>query len=384
MDNKAQAGLEYLMTYGWALVLLVTVVAVLFFLLGSAGKGVYVSSSNPTKILAKTANVNAGAQVMMQNATGGKITVNKVFAQGFTGCKMNNNTGSFEVGAGQQMEVKCNSSGIGSGKVTVNYTDFSGAQKTAVVKVMKDGKQLPDCPTGMVFIGELNGFCIDQYEESHSDATYCANSSQWNVCSASYGSSTIPASVAGRIPWTDITQINAQAACVAAGKRLCSNAEWTAAANLNGELYNLTNAFTESTCIVNAVSYCSFHSNSWGDGCNTGSNKDLLISNCTSSEGVYDLVGNATEWTSDVIDAGAGSVNDGWNYYTGDLATTWGNTVPQPYYGNDGIYTQAIKTSRGVQRGGYYHDNFAGGIFTMDLYMASTDSHQHTGFRCCK
>ena len=51
MKNKAQAGLEYLMTYGWALVIIVTVIGVLFLVIGSPTNKFTCKSTDPTKIV---------------------------------------------------------------------------------------------------------------------------------------------------------------------------------------------------------------------------------------------------------------------------------------------------------------------------------------------
>jgi nicotinamide riboside transporter PnuC len=88
MKTKAQAGLEYLMTYGWALILIATVVGVLVFIVSSpaAGSELKVSVDSPEKFTVKGAELPfdsaepgisfwSGGKVILQNVTGGKITV---------------------------------------------------------------------------------------------------------------------------------------------------------------------------------------------------------------------------------------------------------------------------------------------------------------------
>ncbi len=78
MNSTAQAALEYLMTYGWALVLIATVVAVLVFIVSSSSSVVF-SSSDPTKILMKGGSLlGSDAEIKMQNITGGSIDVTSV------------------------------------------------------------------------------------------------------------------------------------------------------------------------------------------------------------------------------------------------------------------------------------------------------------------
>ena len=110
MHSNAQAGLEYLMTYGWALVLIVTVAGVLFFVMAPPTGSFVCTSSQPEKIIMKQYNfpysnilvntdevispmhcdpqrciaggtVWAGdppGEMILQNGTGGPITITGV------------------------------------------------------------------------------------------------------------------------------------------------------------------------------------------------------------------------------------------------------------------------------------------------------------------
>ncbi len=72
---RAQAGLEYLMTYGWALVMIATIVGALVFVF-SPPSGASFSSSDPTKMLLKGGVASGGgAQIKLQNITGGLIKI---------------------------------------------------------------------------------------------------------------------------------------------------------------------------------------------------------------------------------------------------------------------------------------------------------------------
>ncbi|MBN1940544.1 MAG: hypothetical protein JW772_00010 [Candidatus Diapherotrites archaeon] len=57
MNSRSQAGLEYLMTYGWALVLIVSVASVLFFVMKSPEDTFVCRSSDPTKIIVESYNL---------------------------------------------------------------------------------------------------------------------------------------------------------------------------------------------------------------------------------------------------------------------------------------------------------------------------------------
>jgi len=75
-DNKGQSALEYLMTYGWALIVIAIVIGVLIFVTSSATGGVNCQSSS-SGIIVKNATVSSaqGVGLSLQNATGSDINV---------------------------------------------------------------------------------------------------------------------------------------------------------------------------------------------------------------------------------------------------------------------------------------------------------------------
>ena len=89
-ERKGQGAMEYLMTYGWALIVIAIVVGVLVFIVSSPTSGVQCNSSDSTKWILKSSNllVDAGDDeaaaapgawvVKLQNATGGNVTVRVV------------------------------------------------------------------------------------------------------------------------------------------------------------------------------------------------------------------------------------------------------------------------------------------------------------------
>ena len=237
------------------------------------------------------------------------------------------------------------------------------------------------CPENMSYIDKLGGFCIDQYEASHSDATECANGNTWATCSANYGSSSTPKSAPGMIPWTTVTQTAAITACEAAGKHICSSREWLAAANIQGQVYDLPSDLAVSPyyCVTGAGTYCLDHSQTSGDACNTGSK-----AGCVSQEGVYDMVGNVWEWTSDVVDVT--NPGSGANYYyisTADGSWSTSSAVDNGKYGKDSTYFPATTTGRAVPRGGGWYNAGNAGVFCAALDAAPSFAVYSIGFRCC-
>ena len=156
MNGKGQGALEFLMTYGWALVLIITVVAVLVFIVSSPSSVAF-SSSDPTKILMKGGSVlGSDAEVKMQNITGGPIDVTAVaITSNYSGATCTLNGAGFSSGAaiipaiavpaGGELYIECSGvSGNGSGTIGIDYTDFAGMQRSVGITV-SDGGAAPSC-----------------------------------------------------------------------------------------------------------------------------------------------------------------------------------------------------------------------------------------------
>ncbi len=147
MNNRGQAALEYLMTYGWALIVIAIVVGVLVFIVSSPTAGVACNSSDPTKMLMKSYNVGAGASpntVNLQNITGGTIIITATARTGsMTKATINPATsGTVTSGNAIQLTVGCGSGGTAStcakgyaynGTATITYTDAFGYTGKSVV-----------------------------------------------------------------------------------------------------------------------------------------------------------------------------------------------------------------------------------------------------------
>lgn len=75
MNSRGQAALEYLMTYGWALVIIVVVAGILFFIMSSPAGNVVCNSSDPAKIPVQAANIpkSGTLSVKLINGTAGNI-----------------------------------------------------------------------------------------------------------------------------------------------------------------------------------------------------------------------------------------------------------------------------------------------------------------------
>jgi len=126
---------------------------------------------------------------------------------------------------------------------------------------------------------DLGGVSVDAYEASRPDASDTELGCNRNrACS-----------VGGRVPWTALSWTEASDACEAAGKRLCSEADWRRACEgLEGRRFPYGDTFDATAC------------NGAGQGRGspwpTGSGPD-----CVSLQGIYDLSGNVHEWVGDEL-----------------------------------------------------------------------------------
>jgi len=154
MDSKGQSGLEYLMTYGWALILIATVIGVLVFIVSTPVSEVVFSSSEPNKIMLRGGSVSGTtAEIKLQNITGGNITVTEVeVPPSFGTCSFNEQDDASDIDpsntvlvtAGSPIEISCSGVSDPSGTVEITYDDF--ASLTWTVGIIAEG--IPSAPTG--------------------------------------------------------------------------------------------------------------------------------------------------------------------------------------------------------------------------------------------
>ena len=285
-------------------------------------------------------------------------------------------------------------SSVGSGAVQLNLSYNNG---TYTSKIYNTGSNVTlnnlswtyqriQCLQNMSYINKLNGYCIDQYEASmpSANSTIMGNSS--DIASPDSATGKYAVSRPGVVPWVSISANTARIACINAGKHLCTSEEWLGAANINGQVYNLPTdlAASPNFCNTGAATNCVGHSYSSGNACNTGKNKTDGWNNCTSAEGVYDMVGNVWEWTNETVSytKPCTPATSGYCYWNG---TGWG-TSGTAKYGNDGTYYLDNSTTRSgyaVLRGGSWNYGADAGPFCAYLNNGPTAAGNGVGFRCC-
>ncbi len=147
-----------------------------------------------------------------------------------------------------------------------------------------------DAPDDFVQIG--GGLFVYQYEASRPDAT----------ASSAGVMSHRPCSAPNRLPWTNITQPQAEAQCALIGARLCTEAEWQQICSVNNTCtwaYDAScNSFQPSTCNGNDFDF---------DPGTAGDQDGLLptgsLAACFADHSgprqVFDMSGNVKEWTQE-------------------------------------------------------------------------------------
>ena len=138
--------------------------------------------------------------------------------------------------------------------------------------------------------GALN-FWIYTYEASRPDGTGTdAGTSGARACSTS-----------ARLPWASVAYDDAEAACIAAGHRMCTGAEWLAACEgAAGRTYPYGDTYATGTC--NGADRDAIP----GGGIDSRVEVCGSLASCISPDGALDLSGNLKEWTNDARGTSSG------------------------------------------------------------------------------
>ncbi|MEZ4384077.1 MAG: SUMF1/EgtB/PvdO family nonheme iron enzyme [Nannocystaceae bacterium] len=207
------------------------------------------------------------------------------------------------------------------------------------------------CPPGMA---RVDAFCVDRWEAALVEVLPGDTLGPWSPYLNPAGASVRAVSAPGLVPQGYISQVQASAACVAAGKRLCSDAEWLRACR--GAAMRVypygddaePGACNDARTCHPAIQYFET-TDDWiwselGHPClnqlPAGLDPAGANPGCESDDGLFDMMGNLHEWTDD---------------------------------------------PNGTFRGGFYVDTKINGPGC--LYVTTAHNTQHwdysTGFRCC-
>ena len=221
-------------------------------------------------------------------------------------------------------------------------------------------RSIEPCAEGMARIDAYWGsYCIDKFE-AHDAGSGKAGSAP------------------GKAPWTMIDWNDAKAACTAAGKRLCTDAEWKAACNLDGKKYDLTEEESDETYGCNT--YCSSEECTNDDPASNAATGSHPL--CRSDRDVYDMIGNVMEYTDALVPGDTWSPQvSGPDGYVGEIL---GETKER--YGDDYLWKSSSEKGDVFRRGSRWSTKIDNspkfGCFSM-IIVPGEGEGPHSGFRCC-
>ncbi len=252
-----------------------------------------------------------------------------------------------------------------------------------------NSKFVSGCPAEMA---PVEDYCIDKFE-AHLVTIEDGKEIQYPYFSTMDGKLVVAKSAPDVFPQAYISQVDSEAACRRAAKRLCTRAEWVKACRgPDNFTYPYGNARARKTC-----------NTSRGDEIGELSGDDYLLrtffgndpmkwtyenfndprldqfegglkqagsyQGCKSPYGVFDMDGNLHEWVSDKVDSsfqGMPSKRAGWR--------GWQNKKTVSTIGN------------GIFLGAFFNDDEANGAGCHYMTVAHEPVYHDysTGFRCCR
>lgn len=234
------------------------------------------------------------------------------------------------------------------------------------------------CPEDMVALGS---YCIDRYEATLVELGPDGRETQHSPYERPVeGRRYVARSSSGKFPQAYISRPEAESACEAAGKRLCSVNEWyDACRGSSATTYPYGEEYRSGACNVGKAHLLSRffgpHPRAWkyrehfnnpmlnqqpGFLARTGGYED-----CRSDQGVHDMVGNLHEWVSDQVDAELAA----------KLAAESGISVQR-----------GLRKGRGIFMGGFYSTTNQHGTGCNFVTIGHEPQYHDysTGFRCCR
>ncbi len=144
-SRKAQASLEYLMIYGFALVIIAGVIGILVFVADAPIPEVTFSSSDPTIFPVKGVSIDSSSKLsaVLKNLTGGRISIKSIsFFGGLDGSSSGllnaESLSSFPitVGTGDEMRfenINLSDNCSTGGAMEIDYTDADGLNRSVKI-----------------------------------------------------------------------------------------------------------------------------------------------------------------------------------------------------------------------------------------------------------
>lgn len=191
--------------------------------------------------------------------------------------------------------------------------------------------------------------------------------------------------ILGIAPSRSLTWFQAQQACVASGRALCTNGDWQAAAAGTPDPRDTDPGDDSEPC--NIWSNSKPKLSAWAELNQT--TKTGAAPACKSAYGAFDMVGNLWEWVDMWGQAGRTKYDiDGGKFYSGAVTTPW----PAGFGGDqtlningeaDNGDTFTIGLPAAARRGGTWSDAAGAGVFSLNLYGGPSYWSHTFGARCC-
>lgn len=391
---------------GFTIVELMIVIVVVGILttLTVVGYGAYRQSVDRSNIEARVLDI--GTKLEQYRSQQGSFPNALTTLEGYSPSDAINDTYIYDTGSDQY----CVSSATGDITYMMTATSSKPAEGTCddFTPLQATANQPTDCPSGFIPVpgnaafDTAGGFCVMKYEAK-----------------AEEGIEIVPISVPGGLPWVNISQTtaltHAQYACE--GCHLITENEWmTIAANVLSVTENWSGGGIGSGSIYRGhsdnspASLLQASSNDadgyFGTGNSSGDQRRTL--RLTNGEIIWDLAGNAREWTSGTINgtrqpgltADSASANNGvakeWNNPAmvwdqlsvqsrpaaiSAAAANWSSTqgigrLYSNFNSNDG--------TRAFQRGGSYGSSLSAGVLSLYTHLGVSDTNSHIGFRVAR
>lgn len=248
----------------------------------------------------------------------------------------------------------------GAGDIVVCARSVSGGQADQIVRV--------------------GDFWIDRYEASAwttADCTGALGTSQDNYPATfpDDGQWTAPVyacSLTGVQPARHLTWFQAQQACAASGKQLCTSAQWQAA--VAGTFDPSINP-TQVQCNTSSM-----------QARGTGQAGDIpgFVGACISNWGTEDQIGNLGEWVADWLVAGRPPVDDLDIYERNPWPASFGDDLTRNVVGVAATLDDPVGgLPAALVRGGDHMAGDLAGAFALDARWAPSHSDARVGLRCC-
>ena len=148
MNSRGQAALEYLMTYGWALIVIAIVVGVLVFIVATPTGSMNCTSTGPGRINVVSNNLRDGSildtgtttgigSIVITNLTGGLAEDVTITGSSLFEVTQTDYTGTQDLAVGDTtlnpIPGAVSGSPYTSGTLTIAYTDTVGLDQTSTI-----------------------------------------------------------------------------------------------------------------------------------------------------------------------------------------------------------------------------------------------------------